>query len=199
VLAFLVALLIELGAPPAVAPEYAVLLHKEAQAYKVPAEVVAALCAHESRWDRRARGALGEIGLCQLYRGTLATRGFDRLTNRQLENPKVQFHLAARHLSYLRSVCGRVHRTHAKQWISPYSGRKCTESVYSDAIVGELEAAKQRVLSKHGPVLTTHVVGFTAITKLAMAAVVEPATVAEPLCLTGPPLWCPNIAAPIGK
>lgn len=184
-LALLVALLLELGAPAQVAPKYAVLLEHEERAYHVPAEAIAAVCAHESRWDEHARGALGEIGLCQLLRGTVTVHGFEHLTDAQLERPAVQFRLAARRLARLRDVCGGY--WDLKRWISPYSGRQCGPSCYSNEIVVELDEAKGRVLEKRGSLWTTHLIGLTALNALPKER--------EPICY-GRPLWCEKLSAP---
>lgn len=187
-IAFLVALLLELGAPAKVAPEYAVLIEKEARAFKIPAEVGAALCGHESRWNVHARGAKGEIGLCQLLRGTLATRGFEHLTNRQLERPAIQFHLAFRHLAYLRAVCVRFTIDSPGRWVSPYSGRKCGWSSYSNGIMSELTAAESKVIARHGPVLMTGLVGFTPGPRGRVPSLRE-----------WPTLWCSREEWPVSR
>ena len=117
----------------------AATIAEEAERFDLPAELVAAVIQHESGFRRDAVGALGEIGYLQLKRGTLATRGFDHLSDAGLRQPRINIHLGARHLAHVRALCGNAPPV---AWLSVYSGRKhCRPSPYSRAILRLLIAA----------------------------------------------------------
>lgn len=118
----------------------AATIAEEAERFDLPPELVAAVAAHESMFRRDAIGARGEQGLMQLKRGTVATRGYDHLSDAGLRQPRINIHLGARHLSRVRALCGN---TPPVAWLSVYSGRKrCAPSPYSRAILRLLAVAQ---------------------------------------------------------
>jgi soluble lytic murein transglycosylase-like protein len=118
----------------------AAMITIEADRQGVDAALIAAVIQHESGFRRDAVGALGEQGLLQLKRGTLATAGYDHLSDVGLRQPRINIHLGARHLAHVRALCGNVP---AASWLSVYSGRKkCRPSPYSRAILKLLADAQ---------------------------------------------------------
>jgi len=115
----------------------------EAIRYDLPPDLIAAVIAHESAFRQDATGTLGEVGLLQLKRGTLATRGFDHLSDVGLRQPRINIHLGARHMAHVRELCGVG--SLALHWLSVYSGRrKCRSSPYSRAILRLLSDAQSK-------------------------------------------------------
>jgi len=118
----------------------AATIASEAARYDLPAEIVAAVAMHESGFRRDAIGARGEAGYMQLLRGTLATAGYDHVSDAGLMNPRLNFHLGARHLAHVRRLCGNAPPV---AWLSVYSGRRhCRPSPYSRAVLKLLERAQ---------------------------------------------------------
>lgn len=134
--ALVVAVVLELQAPRPPRPLRAAIA-RAATAHQVDRRLLAALVDHESSFRPDARSARGEVGLGQLLRGTLATRGYDSLTDDQLAEPGLNLWLAARHLARVRRRCGGS----PERWVSAYSGRRCGPSGYSRAIVAAAEAS----------------------------------------------------------
>ena len=67
--------------------------------------VLASQMRQESHCNSNATGRLGELGLMQLKRFTLATRGYDHLTDQQLRTPALNIKLGARHLRFCLRKC----------------------------------------------------------------------------------------------
>lgn len=115
----------------------------EAARYDLDPLLLAATIQHESGFRQDATGALGEIGYLQIKRGTLATRGFDHLSDVGLRQPRINIHLGARHMDRVRSICGAT--SPPLHWLSVYSGRhKCRPSPYSRAILRLLSDAQSK-------------------------------------------------------
>jgi|GEM_PF-4135774 len=105
----------------------------EAARYDLDPLLLVAVAAHESMFRRDAVGALGELGIFQIKRNTLATRGFDHLSDAGLMQPRINVHLGARHLAHVRRLCGNAPPI---AWLSVYAGfRRCRPSPYSRAIL----------------------------------------------------------------
>ena len=111
----------------------AATINVEAARYDLDPLLLVAVAAHESMFRRDAVGALGELGYYQIKRNTIATRGFDHLSDAGLMQPRINVHLGARHLAHVRRLCGNAPPI---AWLSVYSGRsKCRPSPYSRAIL----------------------------------------------------------------
>ena len=126
--------------PDAPLRDVATAVVRAADSHRLPAPILAAVLAHESGLRVRARGSLGEIGLGQLYRGTVATRGHDHLSDEDLESPARNVWLAARHLARVRDRCGGW----AYNWLGAYSGRACGETGYAVRVITKLRRAYDR-------------------------------------------------------
>lgn len=128
---------------------------REAANYDLDPVLLAAVAWKESSFNRTARGAALEIGYMQIKRGTRATKGYDDLSDQALMNPRLNFHLGARHLAHVRDVCfGRWGVTDPLAWLSVYSGRRCRSSAYSMAIVEAADRARGSVVDS-GPLAIT--------------------------------------------
>lgn len=127
-------------APKAVAA----VVVESAQKYQLNPWNLAAVLAHESGLNRFARGQKGELGLGQLYRGTMATRGFDHLSDDELMRPEINIRLAARHLARVKRVC-RGWETPVEYWVGVYSGRGCGITGYGVRIKTRLLKASGRL------------------------------------------------------
>lgn len=73
--------------------------------YSLSPFVLASQMRQESNCNPHATGRKGELGLMQLKRFTLATRGYDHLTDQQLRSPAVNIRLGARHLRRCLNKC----------------------------------------------------------------------------------------------
>lgn len=123
------------------AARVAPIIYEEATRYDIKPETLAAVVAHESRFRKDARGGLGEIGLGQLKRGTLATAGYEHLSDEELARPRLNLRLAARHLAHAKKLCGGK----PVRWLSRYNGRKCGPSSYSRKVVKIIEELRTTV------------------------------------------------------
>lgn len=113
---------------------------EEAARFDLPPELLAAVAAHESMFRRDAVGKLGELGFFQLKRRTIATLGYEHLSDAGLMQPRINVHLGARHLARVRAICGNAPPI---AWLSVYSGRrKCRPSPYSRAVLRLLADAQ---------------------------------------------------------
>jgi hypothetical protein len=102
--------------------------------------LVAAVLHHESGFRADKRGKLGELGLGQLKRGTLATHGYDASPDRVLLAIPVNVGLTVRHMLHVRAVCGT---SPAAAWLSVYSGRRhCRPSPYSLAVLADYKRGR---------------------------------------------------------
>lgn len=128
-------------------PSYALaqVVVQEAARYQIDPAILAAVLRHESGFNPHARGARGEIGLGQIYRGTKASRGYDHLTDQQLEAPEVNVRLAARHLAWAQSKCGGGKPA---QWVGVYAGHGCGPTKYGTRLIARLEAAQTVVRAR---------------------------------------------------
>ena len=133
------ALIVQLGGQPSAAAQLAPLVVKAAVRYRIEPKILVAVVRNESSFRPTARGALGELGLCQLKRETMATRGFDHLSDEALMDPALNLRLGARHLARARRICGG-HAAPAAAWLSVYNGRKkCRPSAYSTRVLSRLK------------------------------------------------------------
>jgi soluble lytic murein transglycosylase-like protein len=80
-------------------------VERAAHHFRVDARVLVSQMVQESTCRQDAVGALGEQGLMQLKRHTVATRGHDRLTDAQLRAPALNIWLGARHLRWALDKC----------------------------------------------------------------------------------------------
>jgi hypothetical protein len=105
--------------------------------------LLSALVARESSFNPHARGKAGELGYGQLKRNTVATRGYDNLTDEALMQPPVNLWLTARHMARARRLCGNAPPV---EWLSLYRGTKrCRATRYSRAIVAAAARAMAAV------------------------------------------------------
>ena len=95
----------------------------------------------ESHCDPTATGRLGELGLMQIKRNTLATAGYDKLSDEELRAPALNVRLGARHLRRCLNKCGGA----MAGALGMYSGLakskrtgQCRESKYSWAILARI-------------------------------------------------------------
>lgn len=116
--------------PRAVTAAYAIQeAHREYPS--VPAPILAAVIAHESGFDPKATGALGEIGLLQIKRGGAVSGPLATMSTSVLYNPRVNVLVGARYLSLMQRKCRST-----AGWLSAYNGRRgCTSSPYSDKVL----------------------------------------------------------------
>jgi len=108
--------------------------------YGVPVEYEVAKIYHESRFDQRARGAAGEIGLTQIKRGG-AIQGRDlRLTRRQLEDVDTNILIGTKYLSQFVREC-----QYPVQWLTKYNrpARGCHASRYSRGVLRDLRYGRR--------------------------------------------------------
>jgi soluble lytic murein transglycosylase-like protein len=111
--------------------EAAPLILAEAEKFDIDPLLLGALCIEESRFDKHAVSPVGAQGLCQIMPGTTASRGYERLEPHQLRAPRINLHLAARHMAHLRGKCGGT----PMRWLSPYGGYNCGPSQYSKKVM----------------------------------------------------------------
>lgn len=119
----------------------------------VTPEEAALMLLHESRFNPDARGAGGELGMAQLYRGKIATRGYNRLTDRQLMNPELNIRLGVRHLALVKADCSGAGKP-VSRWIGRYSGAPCGRTRYGRLAAKQLGDA-HKILRRHGVVLAS--------------------------------------------
>ncbi len=84
---------------------YLAPIHIEARAAQVPADVLLAICYHETRGEpdpANAPGLDGEVGLCQVLPETAADLGY-RGTPEGLKVPRINIRYAARWLAHCMS------------------------------------------------------------------------------------------------
>jgi soluble lytic murein transglycosylase-like protein len=111
--------------------EVSPLILTEARTFEVDPLLLGALLIEESRFDKHAVSVFGAQGLGQIMPGTTASRGYERLEPHQLRVPRINLHLAARHMAHLRDKCGGT----PMRWLSPYGGYRCGPSLYSKKIM----------------------------------------------------------------
>jgi len=115
---------------------YAKDVVRAAERYMVNPFVLVSQMRQESRCNPNATGKLGELGLLQLKRNTIATRGYDRLTDTQLRRPALNIRLGARYLRRCLDKCGGA----IAGALSLYKGLRrvegiCQNSSYAAAII----------------------------------------------------------------
>lgn len=143
--AALVALILELsprgGAHREVHAEIlAAQIQHAARRNHVDGLLLAALVGHESSFVATKRGKLGELGLGQILRGTLAAKGAEDMSDETMMLPPINLALTAAHMRRVQRKCGDA--TPA-QWLSVYAGNRwCRPSHYSRAIVATWERLK---------------------------------------------------------
>jgi soluble lytic murein transglycosylase-like protein len=121
------------------AADYASDVARAAKRYDLDPFVLVSMIRQESHCKPTATGRLGEIGLMQIKRNTLATAGHDRLSDEALREPRLNIMLGARHLHRCLKRCGGA----LAGALGLYSGRKlkdgvCQESNYSRDILARL-------------------------------------------------------------
>jgi hypothetical protein len=95
--------------------------------------LVAAVMRSESNFDFEAISLEGkDLGLMQIRRG-ITTRGFDRLTDRQLMRPWVNTYLGIRRLRLARHSCPLGSDTAI--WLGRYAGNRCGPSRYGKTVM----------------------------------------------------------------
>lgn len=105
----------------------------------VPPEILAAMAYHESRYDRNARGLLGEAGLLQVKRNG-AVQGWDlKLTFRQLCDVDTNVRIAATYLSSIMRTC----RSREGSLGLYNRGHGCEPTSYSAGVLRDLRAARR--------------------------------------------------------
>jgi hypothetical protein len=108
--------------------------------YGVPAHIEAAKIYHESRFDKHARGARGEVGVSQLLRRG-AIQGADlKLTRAQLEDVDTNIRIGTKYLAQFVIRC-----KHPSGWLTKYNrpARGCRPSRYSRGVLADLRAARR--------------------------------------------------------
>ncbi len=125
--------------PAGSAKSVATLIVREARRYDIDPRVLATVIRHESGYKPEAIGRRGELGLCQLYRGTVATAGYDHLSDDQLMVPWLNIRLGARRLARAAKQCGGGG---PENYLGPYNGRGCGRNLYSRKILTRLHDAE---------------------------------------------------------
>lgn len=105
----------------------------------VPAEILAAMAYHESRYDPNARGLLGEAGLLQVKRNG-AVQGEDlKLTFHQLCDVDTNVRIAS---TYLASIMRSCHSREGS--LGLYNrGHGCSPSTYSAGVLQDLRMGRR--------------------------------------------------------
>ena len=120
--------------------------------YGVPVHIEAAKIYHESHFDKRARGAKGEVGLSQiLHRG--AIQGADlKLTRVQLEDVDTNIRIGTRYLAQFVREC-----RNPSGWLTKYNrpARGCRSSRYARGVLADLRAARRVKLRPHSELAST--------------------------------------------
>lgn len=129
----------------------AAAINRAARAFDVDPVLQAAVIARESGFNARARGAAGELGLQQLLRGTLATAGYEHLTDEALMQLPINTWLGARFLAHVRAACARKGITDPLAWVSQYKGLPARPSRYSRAIIKAADRARETAREADGP------------------------------------------------
>lgn len=153
----LVIALFSLGHPSAThadqvrARHLAAAINRAATTFDIDPVLQASLIARESSFERTARGAAGELGYSQLLRSTLATAGYEHLTDEALMQAPINVWLGARHLAHVRAACARRGITDPASWVSVYKGLPARPSKYSRAILKAAERAREATREADGP------------------------------------------------
>ncbi len=87
------------------AKQYAAHAIRAAELYGLNPRIIASMMKQESGCLRDAVGRKNEQGLMQVKRNTIATRGYDHLSDTQLRRPALNIRLGARHLRYCLNKC----------------------------------------------------------------------------------------------
>ena len=122
------------------ATHYAKDVLAAAKKYDLSAFVLVSMMRQESHCNPAATGRLGELGLMQIKRRTLATAGFDHLSDEKLRDPALNIRLGARHLRRCLNRCGDDFLGGALGLYSGLAPRRgiCRESSYSHEILARL-------------------------------------------------------------
>jgi soluble lytic murein transglycosylase-like protein len=125
-----------LGTPTGVAPiDLARAVAQEAECHEVEARLGVAVMFRESGFDVAAESRAGDHGLFQIRRGR-ATRGYARLTERQLHDPATNVHLGLRRLYMARADCPGAPPS---RWLGGYAGvAGCARSGYARRVLATL-------------------------------------------------------------
>lgn len=136
--AAIVALIVQLDGSPKVARQLAPIVVAAAARYQLDPRLLVAVVRNESRFRVDARGAKGELGLAQVKRNTMATRGYDHLPDGALLRPALNLKLGARHLARCRRICGGM-AAPPERYLSVYNGRRyCRPSLYSKRVLARI-------------------------------------------------------------
>lgn len=87
-------------------------------------EIVLKVIYRESRFNVRARGALGEIGLMQVKRNGAVGPEFARLTRAELEEPDLNIWIGVKYMARVSLKC-------PSHFLSRYNGGGCRVTRYS--------------------------------------------------------------------
>ena len=116
---------------------------KYGEHFNVPAHVMAALIWHESKYNKHARGAAGEIGLTQIKpNGAIVGKNLRR-ARWELEDVDTNVRIGMQYLSQFVRECDR-----AENWLTKYNrpARGCRPSRYSSGILSDLRTGRRVAL-----------------------------------------------------
>jgi len=107
--------------------------------YEVDPRIVASMMLQESSCDPNATGALGELGLMQIKRGTRATAGYDHLSDEKLREPRTNIMLGVRYLRRCLEKCaGSIAGALSLYKGIARKGGVCRDSVYARDIMARI-------------------------------------------------------------
>lgn len=109
-----------------------------AEENNLPAAMIAAVAFHESGFNPKAISADGQdLGLMQVRRGGAIQGRLLRLTDRALQNVRLNVGIGAGYLARMARSCPRY-------FLSRYNGRPCRPSIYSRAVLVGLRDTQAR-------------------------------------------------------
>lgn len=141
-LLFACVLQIVTGGPPAapcqenqLVAEVASAIQASSEEFDVPADIIAAVIYHESKYNPRARGDLGEIGLMQIKRNGAVQGRYAKMSFRKLAEPRLNIYLGTRYLASFIPRCRPP-----KKYLAWYNrGHGCSPSRYSHGVLTDLQ------------------------------------------------------------
>lgn len=113
-------------------------INRETDEHDVPADVVAAVIWHESRYKQFARGPKHEIGLMQVKRRGAVQGRYLRLSNKNLANIDVNIHLGVAYMAPFAHKCRGP-----RYWLTTYNGGGCVPSRYSKGVLADLAKGRR--------------------------------------------------------
>jgi soluble lytic murein transglycosylase-like protein len=119
--------------------EISAAITEESNEHDVKPGIIAAIMWHESRFQKYARGAKGEVGRMQLFRnGGAVTGRYRHLSFHALAQTDLNTHLGVVYLAQFSHKCAT-----ASQWLTAYNhGPGCRTSRYSAGVLKDLKMGR---------------------------------------------------------